>query len=105
MAIVTSTLKAGSKPTPEQIEHVRRAALLPITYDEDCPELTNDELLEFRRVADTTPEERKQIAVEAAKRRSNVTLAPDVLAWLTENWSESYQEQVNIILRQAMQQS
>jgi hypothetical protein len=66
MTIVTSTLKAGEKPTPKQIEMVRRAARLPVTFDEDCPELTDKELAEFRRVADTTPEERKQIAIKGA---------------------------------------
>jgi ABC-type uncharacterized transport system ATPase subunit len=64
MTIVTSTLKAGEKPTPEQIKMVYRAARLPVTFDEDCPELTDKELSEFRRVADTTPEERKQIVIE-----------------------------------------
>jgi uncharacterized protein (DUF4415 family) len=81
---------------------VRRAAALPITYDEDCPKLTDDELAEFRRVSDTTPEERKRIALEGADaRRRNVTLDADVFEWLRQR-GEDYHEQVNSLLRQAM---
>jgi uncharacterized protein (DUF4415 family) len=102
MAIVTSTLKAGAKPTPEQLEMVRRAAALPVTYDEDSPKLTDDELAEFRRVSDTTQEERKRLALKGADaRRRNVTLDADVFEWLRQR-GEDYHEQVNSLLRQAM---
>ena len=42
-----------SKPlTPEQIEMLEKAKQMPITYDEDCPELTEEQLKQFRRVRD-----------------------------------------------------
>lgn len=48
--IVTYTLKRGQKPTPEQIAEIREAAKHPITFDEDCPEMTAEQLKQFRRV-------------------------------------------------------
>lgn len=40
----------GQKPTPEQLEEIRALKNRPIVFDEDCPELTDEELKEFRRV-------------------------------------------------------
>jgi hypothetical protein len=54
---------------------VRRAAALPITYDEDRPKLTDDEFAEFRRVSDMTLEERKRLALEGADARYKQTIA------------------------------
>ena len=48
--IVKSILTKDMKPTSEQIAEVRRAASIPIVFDEDCPELTSEELSEFKRV-------------------------------------------------------
>ena len=38
----------GQKPTPEQIEEIRALKGRPIVFDEDCPELTDEELKQFR---------------------------------------------------------
>lgn len=42
----------GQKPTPEQVERLRalKAENRPIVYDDEFPELTDEELKEFRRV-------------------------------------------------------
>ncbi len=48
--LVTYTLKRDQKPTPEQIEEIREAAKRPIVFDEDCPEMTEEQLRQFRRV-------------------------------------------------------
>lgn len=47
MGMTTITVKAGQKPTKEQIKEVRAAAKLPINYTEDCPESTTEALIEF----------------------------------------------------------
>ena len=39
----------GQKPTPEQIERIRALKNRPIVFDEDCPELTDEELKQFKR--------------------------------------------------------
>lgn len=36
--------------TPEQIEEIREAAKYPIVFDEDCPEMTEEQLKQFKRV-------------------------------------------------------
>lgn len=36
----TLTIKNGQKPTPEQLKEVEEAKKYPITFDEDCPELS-----------------------------------------------------------------
>lgn len=38
--------------TSEELEMLKQAEAVPIVFDEDCPELTEVELLEFRRVSD-----------------------------------------------------
>ena len=47
---VTYTITKDQKPTPEQIARIREAASRPIVFDEDCPELTDAQLRQFRRV-------------------------------------------------------
>ena len=50
--IVRRVIYEGQKPTPEQLERLRalKAENRPIVYDDEFPELTDEELKEFRRV-------------------------------------------------------
>ena len=50
--IVRRVIYEGQKPTPEQLERLRalKAENRPIVYDDEFPELTDDELKEFKRV-------------------------------------------------------
>ena len=48
--IVRRVIYKGQKPTPEQIEEIRALKDRPIVYDDEFPELTDEELKEFRRV-------------------------------------------------------
>jgi hypothetical protein len=47
MAMTTITIKAGQKPTKEQLQEIREAAKLPINYTADCPASTPEALAEF----------------------------------------------------------
>ena len=38
----------GQKPTPEQVERLRALKNRPIVFDEECPELTDEELKQFK---------------------------------------------------------
>ena len=40
----------GQQPTAEQIERLRALKNRPIVFDEDCPELTKEQLRQFKRV-------------------------------------------------------
>ena len=77
MAIITSTVKVGQKPSREEMKRIRtelrEAAKHPVVYDSDCPM--------------STPEALKEFAIQRAemnqkKRRQTVTIRiqPEVLA-------------------------
>ena len=48
--IVRQTIKIGRPLTEEELEEIRALKGRPIVFDEDCPELTEEELRQFKRV-------------------------------------------------------
>jgi hypothetical protein len=56
---------AGNGLSPEQLAELREAEKRPIVFDEDCPELTDEQLAEFKPVNFETWEERNA-AMKAA---------------------------------------
>jgi hypothetical protein len=56
---------AGNRLSPEQLEEIREAQKRPIVFDKDCPELTDEQLAEFKPANFETWEERNT-AMEAA---------------------------------------
>ncbi len=48
MATVTMKLNPGDQPTKEQLQEIKEAALLPVKFTDDAPELTENELAEFQ---------------------------------------------------------
>ncbi|MCI6100020.1 MAG: BrnA antitoxin family protein [Selenomonas sp.] len=72
MAIRKMVVRPGQKPTEEQRKRIRRAASLPITYDEDCPELTEEQYEMFARIAAKQRAGRK-------KRLVSIRVSPDTL--------------------------
>ena len=38
--IKTFTIDKGQKPSEEQLQEIEAASKMPITFDEDCPELS-----------------------------------------------------------------
>ena len=58
--IIRKRVWVGTKPTPEQIREIRAAARRPIVFDEDCPELTDEELAEFAVLAKERDARRKK---------------------------------------------
>ena len=49
MATITSRLKDGSIPSDKVMARIKEAASYPVAFDEDCPELTDEQLIEFKR--------------------------------------------------------
>ena len=47
--IVRRTLSKDQKPTPEQVAQIREAMRHPITFDEDCPDLTPETYAAFQK--------------------------------------------------------
>jgi hypothetical protein len=56
---------AGSELTGGQLARIKAAALRPIRYTEDCPELTDEQLAEFQPINGMTWEERARLMREA----------------------------------------
>ena len=50
-------------PTKEQVEMLERAKSMPVTYDEDLPEFTDEQLEQFRRVSEINRENRRKQSV------------------------------------------
>ena len=48
--IVTYNITPGTPLTPEQIKRLDALKDRPITFDEDCPEMTDEQLKQFKRV-------------------------------------------------------
>ncbi len=47
--IVHEVLRAGDKPTPEQINEIHEASKRPVFYDEDSPNLTPEMIERFQQ--------------------------------------------------------
>lgn len=92
MAIVRFTLQDGSEIPKEVIEMAKEAAKYPITFDEDCPELTDEQLAEFRLA---NPE-----LYRPRKKQITLKVDADVLAaW--RSTGKGYQTRMNAALREA----
>ena len=63
MAVKKYNLDQNSKLTDEQILELKEASMRPFSFDEDCPELTDEELAQFKRIAEINKEERRKQAV------------------------------------------
>ncbi len=57
-------IDVSRKPTKEQIEMLERAAKTTIVFDEDCPELTDKDLLKFRRVNKQTENDNQTVTLQ-----------------------------------------
>ena len=61
--VIRTTLEERGSITPEEIEMLTRASSLPIVFDEDSPELTEEDLKGFRRVSEQNRQERNKQTV------------------------------------------
>lgn len=54
MAMIKKTIVKGQKPTNEQLMELEAASKMPIIYDEDSPELTEEQYaLGWQRLQET----------------------------------------------------
>ena len=55
--MVKETLRAGQKPTKAQIKEIRAVEKKAVTYTDDAPRLSSEELAEFKQInAENRPE-------------------------------------------------
>ncbi|MDR2478627.1 MAG: hypothetical protein LBD48_04860 [Treponema sp.] len=72
--LVRHTHTAGSGLTPEQVARIKEAEKYPIVFDEDCPELTDEQLAQFQPVNFATWEERDRAMREAKRAKADADL-------------------------------
>ena len=63
MGTVRKTVKTGDKPTKKQRDEIKKASFNPIAYDEECPQLTPEQLEEMAKNARAKREELKKEVV------------------------------------------
>jgi uncharacterized protein (DUF4415 family) len=85
----------SKKLSPERMEQIKNN---PITYDEDSPKLTADQIA---RMKPAHPEYWK---VEPVKVPLSIKIDADVLAWYKSK-GKGYQTRINKVLRDAMVQT
>ena len=51
MAITKITVTKNQLPTAEQLAKIENASKKPVSFDEDCPELTPDQQTAFKALA------------------------------------------------------
>ncbi len=61
--IIKKEIDITKKPTKKQIKMLEKLETTPVSYDDDCPELTEEELLQFRRISDIRNDDRKKQTV------------------------------------------
>lgn len=61
--------------TEEEKAMIKRAAEMPIVYDEDCPELTTEQLKQFKRVREIRDLDRKREVVSIRLKRETINKA------------------------------
>ena len=61
--VIKTTLEERGSITQEEIEMLEKAKNLPIVFDEDSPELTEEDLKGFRRVSEENRLERNKQTV------------------------------------------
>lgn len=60
MAIKRVSIDVNQKPTKAQSEMIKKARSMPITFDEDSPELTPEQLSRFHRISESNNEDRRK---------------------------------------------
>ena len=59
--IQTMTLSKDAKLSESQIAEISSAAQRPVEFDEDCPELTKEQLMLFKKVKGTSHDFLKEL--------------------------------------------
>ena len=93
--IVRKEIDLNQPLTPTQIEMLNNLASRPITPDEECPELTTDQLAQFRRISAANREER-------CKQTVTLRLSPQALR-RAKSLGKGYTSVLSRILESALE--
>ena len=70
--MIRKEIDVKQNPTSEQIAMLEKAAAMPIVYDEDSPELSEDDLAQFKQISEFRKEGRRKQTV-------SIRLSPSAL--------------------------
>lgn len=93
--IVHKEIDLNQPLTPTQTEMLNKLASRPITPDEDCPELTMEQLAQFRRISAANREER-------CKQTVTLRLSPQALR-RAKSLGKGYTSVLSRILESALE--
>ena len=85
----------SKKLSPERINEIKN---FPITYDEDSPKLTSDQIARMKPVSN------EYWKVEPVKKTVSIKIDADILAWF-KSTGKGYQTRINKTLREAIMRS
>ena len=71
--MIKTNIDITKKPTDEQIKMLNTASKKTIAFDNDCPELTEDELQQFKKIS-------KERSADRRKQTVTLRLSPQALA-------------------------
>ncbi|KIR03541.1 hypothetical protein P261_02356 [Lachnospiraceae bacterium TWA4] len=71
MATIKTKVYENQKPTKEQIEEIHEAITYPVEPDDDCPELTDEQLMKLASMAKEQRAKKKQLV--------SLRVSPDTL--------------------------
>ncbi len=92
--MVRKTIDVKKEPTEEQIRMLKKAEQLPVVYDDDSPELSEEKLLEFRRISEERREDRR-------KQTISLRLSPQAVA-KARSLGKGYTSVLSRILEEAL---
>lgn len=92
--VIKTTLEERGPITQEEIEMLERAGKIPIVFDEDSPELTEEALKRFRRV-------KEENRLERNKQTVTLRLSPQALR-KAKSLGKGYTSVLSRILEEAL---
>ena len=70
--MIEKTVRIGDRPTEEQIKRIREADAYPPVFDDDCPELTEEQMAMMAKAARLRREEAKKQVI-------SIRISPETL--------------------------
>ncbi len=61
--VIRKNIDVSKPPSKKQVEMLNALKDRPVEFDEDCPELTEEELKQFKRISEANREERRKQTV------------------------------------------
>ncbi len=92
--MIRTSIDVTKKPNADQIKMIEEASKKPIEFDEDCPELTEQELRQFKKIS-------RERNADRRKQTVTIRLSPQTLA-KAKSLGKGYTSVLSRILENAL---